>query len=389
MTNFLERMEQALLNEDQFVQQYAVRILKDSYLLKTDTLLTALKGVDIGLKNKNRVTILPHIDFLPISEAGLKEIIKRFESEPKLENKHWYAKLLLNASTNLLLSYRNELPEYINRGFLESLEKMKSLDNKQLSLELIELAQYLDENGHQPENFSLAKRMMDELLSRGENLDVKLENGLQSKLNQNNFLSFEGIFMIYLIGELRNENMITELVDILCQVDDYLAHEEAMKALIKIGTDAVVNQVEQIAFNENSYFYTIDILGKIKSKSAHEALLRLFSHTTNKSIQTLIADALCQHLSVEAIPLVENMLQNGYDKSLLDLEEPLYVNLILNKIDKPYLNNLRMNLLAEDRRLEDLQQHMVAAPPAGIKETVGRNDPCPCGSGKKYKKCCL
>jgi preprotein translocase subunit SecA len=21
-------------------------------------------------------------------------------------------------------------------------------------------------------------------------------------------------------------------------------------------------------------------------------------------------------------------------------------------------------------------------------EAVGRNDPCPCGSGKKYKKCC-
>ena len=21
--------------------------------------------------------------------------------------------------------------------------------------------------------------------------------------------------------------------------------------------------------------------------------------------------------------------------------------------------------------------------------TVGRNDPCPCGSGKKFKKCCL
>tara|TARA_E500000305_G_C3998843_1_gene226153 strand:- start:949 stop:1371 length:423 start_codon:yes stop_codon:yes gene_type:complete len=23
------------------------------------------------------------------------------------------------------------------------------------------------------------------------------------------------------------------------------------------------------------------------------------------------------------------------------------------------------------------------------KQKVGRNDPCPCGSGKKYKKCCL
>ena len=26
--------------------------------------------------------------------------------------------------------------------------------------------------------------------------------------------------------------------------------------------------------------------------------------------------------------------------------------------------------------------------PAGV-SAVGRNDPCPCGSGKKYKKCCL
>jgi preprotein translocase subunit SecA len=23
-----------------------------------------------------------------------------------------------------------------------------------------------------------------------------------------------------------------------------------------------------------------------------------------------------------------------------------------------------------------------------VKKKVGRNDPCPCGSGKKYKKCC-
>jgi len=31
-------------------------------------------------------------------------------------------------------------------------------------------------------------------------------------------------------------------------------------------------------------------------------------------------------------------------------------------------------------------------PPATVRKTgpkVGRNDPCPCGSGKKYKKCCL
>ena len=24
-----------------------------------------------------------------------------------------------------------------------------------------------------------------------------------------------------------------------------------------------------------------------------------------------------------------------------------------------------------------------------MNEKIGRNDPCPCGSGKKYKKCCI
>jgi uncharacterized protein YecA (UPF0149 family) len=37
-------------------------------------------------------------------------------------------------------------------------------------------------------------------------------------------------------------------------------------------------------------------------------------------------------------------------------------------------------------------QRQVAAPPQAppktAGKTVGRNDPCPCGSGKKFKKCC-
>ena len=26
--------------------------------------------------------------------------------------------------------------------------------------------------------------------------------------------------------------------------------------------------------------------------------------------------------------------------------------------------------------------------PVRVEKTVGRNEPCPCGSGKKYKQCC-
>jgi uncharacterized protein YecA (UPF0149 family) len=33
--------------------------------------------------------------------------------------------------------------------------------------------------------------------------------------------------------------------------------------------------------------------------------------------------------------------------------------------------------------------HHGIAPYVRTVPKVGRNDPCPCGSGKKYKKCCL
>jgi hypothetical protein len=36
---------------------------------------------------------------------------------------------------------------------------------------------------------------------------------------------------------------------------------------------------------------------------------------------------------------------------------------------------------------EDKEEEVAEAPPAPSSK-VGRNDPCPCGSGKKFKKCC-
>ncbi len=58
------------------------------------------------------------------------------------------------------------------------------------------------------------------------------------------------------------------------------------------------------------------------------------------------------------------------------------------------VNDVDMERLERRRRVE--QQHMVLSrgesedrkKPVKREQKVGRNDPCPCGSGKKYKKCC-
>lgn len=44
---------------------------------------------------------------------------------------------------------------------------------------------------------------------------------------------------------------------------------------------------------------------------------------------------------------------------------------------------------ARDRGLDGRWSLTAATDPVSVGEKIGRNDPCPCGSGKKYKKCCL
>ena len=58
--------------------------------------------------------------------------------------------------------------------------------------------------------------------------------------------------------------------------------------------------------------------------------------------------------------------------------------------DKPHVENLRLQHAGYEEALaaDDGQSAVLAAQPAARPaQKVGRNDPCPCGSGKKYKHC--
>jgi uncharacterized protein len=54
---------------------------------------------------------------------------------------------------------------------------------------------------------------------------------------------------------------------------------------------------------------------------------------------------------------------------------------------RPYLKRLA-DLRLSGQPPEGLMK-MVQAEDARVRPQAGRNDPCPCGSGRKYKKCCL
>jgi hypothetical protein len=70
-----------------------------------------------------------------------------------------------------------------------------------------------------------------------------------------------------------------------------------------------------------------------------------------------------------------------YDK------EKLYYNMVAAKADWLYELEQWDALLSEERRKELYKEQKNSGTVVKGKK-VGRNDPCPCGSGKKYKKCC-
>ena len=68
-------------------------------------------------------------------------------------------------------------------------------------------------------------------------------------------------------------------------------------------------------------------------------------------------------------------------------KEKLYKNMVEAKADWLYeLPQWEAIFLAEKRKELYLEQKKSRTIVNGPK--IGRNDPCPCGSGKKYKKCC-
>ena len=88
---------------------------------------------------------------------------------------------------------------------------------------------------------------------------------------------------------------------------------------------------------------------------------------------------------VEANP-IEEMTEETVVSLAFD-KEKLYMNMVDAKADWLYALPMWDNIFTKEKRRElYLTQKKSGTVVVGKK--IGRNEPCPCGSGKKYKQCC-
>lgn len=134
----------------------------------------------------------------------------------------------------------------------------------------------------------------------------------------------------------------------------------------------------------------------VKEKETYEKLLENFEVVENGTIEEL---AKKYNLTmVEMVGFIDG-INESLNKSieLEGLEETTHVTLDIN-LEKLYYNMLEAkaswlytlkqwdNILTKERRAEIKKEYNKGR--IAVSNKVGRNEPCPCGSGKKYKKCC-
>ena len=68
-------------------------------------------------------------------------------------------------------------------------------------------------------------------------------------------------------------------------------------------------------------------------------------------------------------------------------KEKLYKNMVAAKADWLYELPQWKEIYSEEE-LKKLYKEQKESGTIRKEKKIGRNDPCPCGSGKKYKKCC-
>ncbi|WP_432665858.1 SEC-C metal-binding domain-containing protein [Wukongibacter baidiensis] len=84
---------------------------------------------------------------------------------------------------------------------------------------------------------------------------------------------------------------------------------------------------------------------------------------------------------------LDSLTEESNVKLSIDFEK-LYYNMLDAKADWLYNLSQWDNVLPIEKRKEIKKDYNRSRIVVNDKK-IGRNEPCPCGSGKKYKKCCL
>jgi len=199
----------------------------------------------------------------------------------------------------------------------------------------------------------------------------------------------------YALGQLKATKAIPWLLDFREEYPfDLLFDQDHPKAIAMMGEQAVP-ELKSYLFDENrdevTRSYALSCLEKIGIVYRQECLdvITELLQKQEPSSRSLMGLAICTLIHLKAVETIE-VIRDVFNRDCVDhtvsgdLEDVEIALGLRFKRDtpKPNYSSLSPEMTQAFNKLHELE---TARPLV----KVGRNDPCPCGSGKKFKKCCL
>lgn len=413
-----DQLKAAIVHPNVVVRTAALRSFHYSQRQHPDLLPTAIRAVEqhgwdafLGRATEfEKLQITDINSYLWVHSRMTMELNKQFDS-PK-----WVLRrMLMRADAEVL-----EQAFYIDgteidpagEAYIETRLEMLSLkpdeiwkDLTSTCNELIASAEFSDQLLSQARALIGPMRRHQEW-ARGRVMEVLSRPPETDEENANHWLV--GLAM-YFAGELRIDEAAPLLWDLLAH-DWTWYSEEAMHALCRIGTPSVLNMISERyeAAERHVRHYANRPFEEIRSESGSELIKNLLAIEVDGILRSnLVTGAARQYDRVGAEVAYGTLMSKCGD--LFDVPRALI--LYSHLADWPLPNrtelehqeiNFYQNIWEENERFmsdgskNDSDPTLPVEPtdpePVQLVQLVGsapgRNDPCPCGSGKKYKKCC-
>lgn len=417
-----DQVRQALKHADGRVRHAALEYFSKSYSSNTRVMQDAIEVLE-SLGPQESFTYVSPLEDLAQTESTVAWAVERL-SRPRISKEKdlcaTLGRLLCSADPALVLPHKDALLSSPGLS-VDSASRLKlrfelfSTPADLLWPRLQAIAKESDGNGAERASrdpLTEASEITEALARDGSNAARMLELlSVDVDPDDDTGLGWLEIFLVEMAGHMRHEPAIPLILKKL-YIDVEFLNEACQKALTQIGTDAVIGAVRDQYLEAPGFvrLYTCAVFGDIHTDLAVSAGLELLPQETEPNHRAWLAAALVDQFSTEAIDAARLVLLENPDRELLNR---VVVACKVTEHDIPELSEWEQealkpatpfdlstlfsprlgsgaNLAAwEDEDAEDYPDESPDRPSLPPRVTIGRNDPCPCGSGKKYKKCCL
>jgi len=415
-----EQIKQGILHPEQIVRDVALRYFSQSFRDDTTIMPLAIEAVEAyGWENAFRFS--HGLGDLAQTEETLLWLIDQLNRQGRPENHketdHCFRLSLMVASADVPLLMKHEQTILGLEGLLTECREVIADRLRLTTIDTDTLWQELEQfcENAKGKHYSNEVRLSDtflraEAIARDDGAAQRVLSILSQKLERtdDNPMGWMQAVAARIAADMRLAAAVPLLVTKLVDDDGDVMNEQCARAFVRVGSDSTIEAIGSVFPKAPWHFklYSSSSFWNIHCESVVPKSFELLEPETDEKIRENLTGAVLCHFCSDGIEPARQMALRG----LNELRRILVGVSTLMEMPFPELEKWKTEERQHDelmkRRMDELTVAAVKATPKPptptfdnvadpapvqpivAKEKVGRNDPCPCKSGKKYKKCC-